>query len=148
MLAKMSGDLGRARRGQGDDNPRATKAPRQPSPAVAAVPGDCGGNVICSIHFTERMPLPRITNPKEKPCAAWYREGHICKRAKCTYSHCPIDLLTPDSQKEWSRHVKATESLVFNPKGVKCGACSISNMRPAAAAAALAHAGGGDTAPE
>ena len=89
------------------------------------------------------MPLPRITNHKEKPCAAYYRDGQFCKRAKCTHSHCPIDDLTAESQKEWIRHVKATECLVFNPKRVKCGLCSISNMRPAAAAAALAEAGGG-----
>jgi hypothetical protein len=143
-LAKMAADLGRSRRGRDDDNPRAPKAPRQPPSTFA--PADRSGDIICSLPFTERMLLPRITKEDDKPCAAWYRDGSVCKRAKCTHSHCPIDDLCAESQKEWIRHVKATKSLIFNPKRVKSAACSISNMRPAAAAAAVGAAAGGNAA--
>ena len=92
------------------------------------------------------MLLPRFTKAEDKPCAAWYRDGPVCKRAKCTHSHCPIDDLCADSQKEWIRHVKATKSLIFNPTRVKSAACSISTMKPAAAAAAVDAAAGGNAA--
>ena len=137
-------DHGRARRGKEDENPRAPKAPRQPPSTFTAA--DRNGDIICSLPFTERMLLPRLTKVEDRPCAAWYRDGSVCKRAKCTHSHCPIDDLCADSQKEWIRHVKATKSLIFNPKRVKSAACSISTMKPAAAAAAVDAAAGGNAA--
>ena len=137
-------DHGRARRGRDDENPRPPKAPRQPPPTFG--PADRFGNIICSLSFTERMQLPRITKEADKPCAAWYRGGSVCKRNMCNRSHYPIDDLCPESQKEWIRHAKATKSLVFNPKRVKSAACSIPNMKPAAAAAAVDATAGGNAA--
>ena len=92
------------------------------------------------------MQLPRITKEADKPCATWYRDGSVYKRLKCTHSHCPINDLCAESQKEWIRHVKATKSLIFNPKRVKSVQCSISNMKPAAAAAAVDATAGGNAA--
>jgi len=78
------------------------------------------------------MPLPRISNPQERPCAAFHRQGQICKRGDgCKFSHAPIDELTPESQKEWISHVRATESLSFNPKRVKSALCTLDPNRQA-----------------
>ena len=148
-LAKMAADLGRAdhgraRRGQDEENPRPPKAPRQAPPTFG--PADCLGDIICTLPFTKRMQLPRITKEADKPCAAWYHHGSVYKQFKCTHSHCPIDGLCAELQKKWIRHVKATKSLIFNPKRVKSAACSISNMKPAAAAASVDAAAGGNAA--
>jgi len=96
------------------------------------------GDILFSGPDDKRMPLPRITNKAEIPCAAHYRDGHSCKRgSSCTYSHAPIDKLTPETQKEWIAHVKSTETICFNPKRVKIAAASLKNMKQAEAEKAL-----------
>ena len=143
-LTKMAADLGRACCGRDDENSRAPKAPRQPPHTFRSLDHMC--DIIYSLPFTERMLLPCITKEKDKPCVAWYRGGSVCKRLKCNHSHTPINDLCAELQKEWVWHVRATESLIFNPKRVRSAACSISNMKPTAAAAVVDVAAGGNAA--
>ena len=78
------------------------------------------GDIIFSGADNERMPLPKISNEKERPCAPHYRKGQACKRGDdCRYCHKSINDLSPETQKEWWAHVNATESLSFNTKRVK-----------------------------
>jgi hypothetical protein len=78
------------------------------------------GDIIFAGADNERMPLPKITNEKERPCAPHYRKGQACKRGDdCRYCHKSINDLSPETQKEWWAHVNATESLSFNTKRVK-----------------------------
>ena len=83
------------------------------------------------------MSLTRSTCKEERPCGAWLRNGISCKWFKCPYSHIPIDKLSPYLQKVWIAHVHKTGSHDFNTKRVKSAACSMKNMRPAAALDAL-----------
>ena len=77
------------------------------------------------------MPLPTINDKKEWPCAPYYRVGLRCKHgAECRRAHIPIDDLSPESQKIWMDHVRATPTIHFNPKRVKIMAAEL--MKPAA----------------
>ena len=66
------------------------------------------------------MPLPRLANKAEWPCAPYYRQGTRCKRKVCNRAHIPIDNLSPESQKAWMDHVRANRGTIyFNHRRVK-----------------------------
>ncbi len=67
---------------------------------------DKRGDILFSGRDDQKMPLPTIPNRDEVPCAAHYREGHLCRKGdKCKYSHTRINNLSPESQKIWQQHV-------------------------------------------
>ena len=84
---------------------------------------------MCTLDPEEHMSLPTIANKNEVPCAAYYRHGIRCKRAKCNRSHVPIDRLSPESQKTWIAHVTANNDLYFNPRRVTVAAEGLKSVR-------------------
>jgi len=112
--------------------PREERDPKRANTAHEATSRN--GDLIFLGDDKDRMPLPKITDPKERPCAAFYRQGHICKRGdRCKYSHVSIDKLSPATQKEWIAHVRSNDTISFNPKRVKSALASMNtDKKPAA----------------
>ena len=96
------------------------------------------GDILFSGPANKRMLFPHITNKEEISYAANYRDGHSCKQgSSCTYLHVAVDKLTPDTQKNWIAHVKATDTICFKPKRVKIAAASLKHMKQVEAEKAL-----------
>ena len=110
-----SGDRGdRGDRGGGGGGP--AKKPRSDN----GDDGDREGDLVCLLPGDEQMPLPRLANKAEWPCAPYYRQGTRCKRKVCNRAHIPIDNLSPESQKAWMDHVRANHGTIFfNHRRVK-----------------------------
>ena len=144
QIQKAAELLSKKRRAREEESPRTPKQPRIAA-ANGVVTEDLAGDILFSGDSKERMVLPRITNPAEAPCAAYYRHGSRCRRQGCRFCHTPIDELTPESQKEWLAHVKGQKELSFNPARVKFAVATMETATAAggeqarvAAAAALA----------
>ena len=108
-------DRGGDRSDRGNSDGRPAKKPR----ADDGNGGDREGDVVCLLPSDEQMPLPRLANKAEWPCASHYRHDTRCKRAACKRAHIPIENLSPESQKAWMDHVMVTPTLYFNPRRVK-----------------------------
>ena len=81
-----------------------------------------GGDIVCTLPHGERMPLPGgMVIHGKKPCAPYYRDGHVCKNSACRFAHVPINDCPPDVQKGWKAHVNTYACLTFNLARVTCG---------------------------
>lgn len=120
-----------------DRKPAARKTPpqadgRDNGPAKLAR-GDTAGD-ICTTAGVRRLTLPPLGSLSKSPCAAFLRDGYLCRFGdRCNHDHTRINDLPPEDQKAWVRHVGTSPDLKFNPARV---ASRIVNMPLAEAARA------------